>query len=156
MKNLFKKARILSMVILVLAFLGCEDDDEGTTLPAVTAGFTFDLIPNTGSVSFINVSENADTFEWDFGNGTTSTEIDPTVTFTSGTYTVALTANNVAGASNTFEDEITISIPEPPGPLALPIDFDGTNVGYDVIVGDNIVFSVVTNPETGNGNTTNV
>ncbi|MDT0608121.1 PKD domain-containing protein [Croceitalea rosinachiae] len=156
MKNLFKKARILSMVILVLAFLGCEDDDEGTTLPSVTAGFTFDLIPNTGSVSFINVSENADTFEWDFGNEATSTEIDPTVTFASGTYTVTLTANNVAGASDTFEDEITISIPEPPGPLALPIDFDGTNVDYDTIVGDNIGFSVATNPETGNGNTTNV
>ncbi|MEM1339932.1 MAG: PKD domain-containing protein [Bacteroidota bacterium] len=156
MKDLIRKAGLLFMVILVFTFLGCEDDDEGEALPAVTAGFTFDLIPNTGSVSFINISENADTFEWDFGNETTSTEINPTVTFVSGTYTVSLTANNVAGASATFEDEITISIPEPPGPVALPIDFDATNVAYDAIVGDNIGFSIVTNPETGNGNTTNV
>ncbi|MEO0571557.1 MAG: PKD domain-containing protein [Bacteroidota bacterium] len=156
MKNLFKKARILSMVILVLTFLGCEDDDDGTALPAVTAGFTFDLIQGSGTVSFINISENANTFEWDFGNGTTSTEINPTVTFVSGTYTVGLTANNVAGASDTFEDEITITIPEPPGPIVLPLDFDGANVAYDAIVGDNIGFSVVTNPETANGNTTNV
>ena len=156
MKNLFRKAKLLSMVILVLTFLGCEEDDEGSKLPAVTAGFTFDLIPNTGSVSFINISENANTFEWDFGNGTTSTEINPTVTFVSGTYTVSLTASNVAGASDAFEDTVTITIPEPPGPVALPIDFDGANVDYDAIVGDNIGFSVVTNPETANGNTTNV
>ncbi len=153
MKDLIRKAGLLFTVILVFTFLGCEDDDEGTALPAVTAGFTFDLIPNTGSVSFINISENANTFEWDFGNGTTSTEINPTVTFVSGTYTVSLTANNVAGASATFEDEITISIPES---VTLPIDFDGTNVAYDAIEGDNIGFSIVTNPETGNGNTTNV
>ena len=156
MKYLFKKTRILSLIILVLAFLGCEEDDEGSRLPAVTAGFTFDLIQNTGTVSFINISENAQEFAWDFGNGTTSTEINPTVTFPSGTYTVSLTASNVAGASDTVEDVITITIPEPPTPLALPIDFDGTNVDYGSIVGDNIGFSVVTNPETGNGNTTNV
>ena len=156
MKNLFRKAKILSMVILVLTFLGCEEDDEGSKLPAVTAGFTFDLVPNTGSVSFINISENANNFEWDFGNGTTSTEINPTVTFVTGTYTVSLTASNVAGASDAFEDTVTITIPEPPGPVAFPIDFDGTNVDYDAIVGDNIGFSVVTNPETGNDNTTNV
>ena len=38
----------------------------------------------------------------------------------------------------------------------LNIDFDGTNVAYGDIVGDNIGFSVVANPETGNGNDTNV
>ena len=103
-------------------------------MPAVTAGFTFDLVQGTGTVSFINISEDANTYEWDFGNGTTSTEINPTVTFPSGTYTIGLTASNVAGASDSFEDTITISIPEPPAPLALPIDFAGANVSYDGIV----------------------
>ncbi|MGD1947574.1 MAG: PKD domain-containing protein, partial [Croceivirga sp.] len=156
MKNLYNRTGILSAIILVLTFLGCEDDDNGTALPAVTAGFTFDLVQGTGTVSFINISEDANTYEWDFGNGTTSTEINPTVTFPSGTYTIGLTASNVAGASDSFEDTITISIPEPPAPLALPIDFDGANVSYDAIVGDNIGFSIVTNPEMDNGNTTNV
>ena len=66
MKDLIRKARILSMIVLVMTFLGCEDDDEGTALPAVTAGFTFDLIQGSGTVSFINISENAQKFEWDF------------------------------------------------------------------------------------------
>ena len=152
MKDLIRKAKVLSAAILVLTFLGCEDDEE-IKLPTVTAGFTFDLIESTGTVSFINISENAQKYEWDFGNGITSTEINPTVTFTSGEYAISLKASNVAGASDTFEDQLIISMPEPP---VLPIDFDGTNVDYDVIEGDNIGFSVTSNPETANNNSTNV
>ncbi len=156
MKLLLKNIKILSVLILAISFLGCEEDDEGNSLPEVVAGFTQTIIQDSGTVSFINISENAQNFEWDFGDGTSSTEIDPIKTYTSGTYTVTLTASNVAGASSTFEDELTITIPDPPTPLTLPIDFDGTNVDYDIIVGDNIGFTVETNPENGNGNDTNV
>ena len=151
MKNLLRKARILSMVILVMTFLGCEDDDEGTALPEVTAGFTFDLIQGSGTVSFINISENAQNFEWDFGNGTTSTEINPTVSFESGTYTVSLTASNVAGASDTFEDQLVVVIPEA---IMVPITFDDTNVNYEVGTFGGVSFEIVANPAPGGSNST--
>ena len=47
------------------------------------------------TVTFTNKSLNAIEYEWDFGDGTTSTEIHPTHTFlTPGTYVIQLTARN--------------------------------------------------------------
>jgi len=44
-------------------------------------------------VSFVNRSKKAETYSWDFGDGTTSEEITPTHKYTSsGNYTVELTA----------------------------------------------------------------
>nr|WP_298998134.1 immunoglobulin-like domain-containing protein [uncultured Allomuricauda sp.] len=117
MKQLLNKAGILSLIILAISFLGCEDDDDANGLPEVVAAFTQTQIENTGVVSFINISENADSFEWDFGDGTTSTEIDPTKTFAEGNFTVTLTASNSAGASSTFTDELTIDLPDAPPPF---------------------------------------
>ncbi|MAU15148.1 MAG: hypothetical protein CMH48_11310 [Muricauda sp.] len=148
MIRLLKKTKIFSILILAVTFLGCEDD-EGTPLPAVTAGFTYSTIQNTGTVSFINISENAESFKWDFGNGTTSTEIDPTVTFNSGTYTVSLTATNVAGASDTFEDQLVIEVPEA---IMVPITFDDVNVNYDVGTFGGATFEIVANPAPGGSN----
>ena len=117
MKQLLNKAGILSLIILAISFLGCEDDDDANGLPEVVAAFTQTQIENSGVVSFTNISENADSFMWDFGDGTTSTEIDPVKTFADGSFTVTLTASNTAGASNTFSDELTIDLPDPPPPF---------------------------------------
>ncbi len=150
MKLLLKNIKILSVLILAISFLGCEEDDEGTSLPEVVAGFTQTIIENSGTVSFINISENAQNFEWDFGDGTSSTEIDPIKTYTSGTYTVILTASNVAGASSTFEDELTITIPDP---IMLPITFDDANVDYSSIgTFTGAAFEIVANPAPGGSN----
>ncbi len=46
----------------------------------------------TLEVAFTNLSKKASRWFWDFGNGVTSTEKDPTVTFSSGTFSVSLTA----------------------------------------------------------------
>ena len=155
MKQLLTKTKLISVFFLAL-FLGCENDDN-EVLPQILSSFTFILDEDTGTVEFINLSEEASSYSWDFGDGTASVEINPVKIYgTSGTYNVVLTVTNSAGATSTFETEVTINIPEPPTPLALPIDFDGTGVDYDVVVGDNIGFSVVANPENGNGNDTNV
>ncbi|SHG21375.1 PKD domain-containing protein [Flagellimonas flava] len=154
MKLLLKRAKILSLLILAISFLGCEEDDEGNILPAVLAGFTFDLNENTGTVSFINISENADSFEWDFGDGTSSTEIDPIKTFANGTFTVQLTASNSAGASDSTEDEIIISVPEPLTLPVLPITFDGANVDYTAGTFTGAAFEVLENPDLSGTNDT--
>jgi len=142
MKNLFKKIKQVSILILAISFIGCEDDDA--VLPKLTAGFTHTIDADTGTVTFINTSVNASSYAWDFGDESTSTLINPVNVYTEGTYTIVLVASNVAGAIDTFTDEITISIPEI---ATLPITFDGENTTYDPTVFDGTSFEIVTNPD---------
>lgn len=47
------------------------------------------------SITINNLSNNATSYSWDFGNGQTSTSANPTVTYTTnGTFTITLTALN--------------------------------------------------------------
>jgi PKD repeat protein len=61
-----------------------------------TASFT--LAPQIGraplTVKFTDKSVNAASIKWDFGDGTTSTESNPSHTYTTGFYIVKLTATN--------------------------------------------------------------
>jgi hypothetical protein len=127
---------------LAISFIGCEDDDA--VLPKLTAGFTHTIDADTGTVTFINTSVNASSYAWDFGDESTSTLINPVNVYAEGTYTIVLVASNVAGAIDTFTDEITISIPEI---ATLPITFDGENTTYDPTVFDGTSFEIVTNPD---------
>jgi photosystem II stability/assembly factor-like uncharacterized protein len=55
----------------------------------------FDFWVNDSSAIFTNTSQDAITFAWDFGDGTTSTEAQPTHTYSApGCYRVTLTATN--------------------------------------------------------------
>ena len=70
----------------------------GATTSTLSAGFTFvvqDLTCTANcAVVFTNTSQNATSYEWDFGDGSSiSTEKDPQHTFiNTGTYSVTLTA----------------------------------------------------------------
>jgi PKD repeat protein len=65
-----------------------------------------------GSVaSFNNTSANAQSYAWNFGDGTSATEANPThIYLTDGTYTVELTATNSCGSS-TFTQIVTVVTP---------------------------------------------
>ena len=55
----------------------------------------YDPISQQASVSFINTSANYDSVLWDFGDGTTSTEINPAHTYTCpGIKQIVLTVTN--------------------------------------------------------------
>ena len=72
-----------------------------------TAGFTYTL--NGGQLTLTNTSQNANGFDWNFGDGTTSTQTQPTHVFTTpGTYTVTLIATNACGQSDTLIQELTV------------------------------------------------
>lgn len=99
----------LSLFSLVLATLlfGCKDDDP---LPAPIAGW--ETLPNANRleigkpIKFVNLSTNADSFLWDFGDGNTSTGIAPSHTYSeSGSYTVKLTATTV---DNQTSEEVKV------------------------------------------------
>ncbi|MCC6281307.1 MAG: PKD domain-containing protein [Saprospiraceae bacterium] len=67
--------------------------------PKPTANFTFEINGNT--LICTNTSTNANSYLWNFGNGFTSTDVNPQFTYpNSGTYTVTLTATNNCGTSS--------------------------------------------------------
>lgn len=70
---------------------------------------SFTYVSNELEVTFTNNSVGADSYEWNFGDGSTSTDENPVYTYsTTGTYTVALTAT--AGSNSTsYEEEIVIT-----------------------------------------------
>ncbi len=85
------------------------------TNAAVSANFS--ATPTTGcgplTVVFTNLSSNATSYLWEFPGGSpaTSTEANPTVTYSnSGTYTATLTATNNLGSA-AFSQTITVNAP---------------------------------------------
>jgi Zn-dependent metalloprotease len=73
----------------------------------------------SGSVSFTDLSINgATSWLWDFGDGNTSTDQNPTHVYASeGNYTVTLTATNNFG-SNVVSQNNYITVDRPDGPVA--------------------------------------
>lgn len=80
-----------------------------TLLPA--ADFSFQVSnENTLEVSFTSNSPNATGFEWDFGDGGTSTEANPTYVYLEGgTYTVKLIVTNQHGSSDISKNVTVVS-----------------------------------------------
>jgi hypothetical protein len=107
MKQLIKKVKQISMLLLVISFIGCENDD--VLLPEVISSFTYTINADTGTVTFINTSVNARNYFWEFGDGTSSTLKNPINNYATGEYTVTLKAINVAGAFDSSEATIVIS-----------------------------------------------
>jgi PKD repeat protein len=74
------------------------------------AGFT--NTENGTTVTFVNTSNNAVSYGWDFGDGSNSTEANPIHTYTSdGSYTVTLTASNDCGSVTTTTTVTITSAP---------------------------------------------
>ncbi|AXG81230.1 ThuA domain-containing protein [Streptomyces paludis] len=85
------------------------------------------------------------TYAWDFGDGGTSTEANPTYKYrTNGTYTARLTVTDPGGRTGTASARVVVGNTAPTVKLELPAD--GTLFNF----GDTIPFKVkVTDPEDG-------
>lgn len=81
------------------------------------ASFTFERdidseVDNT--YNFTNLSEDAISYEWNFGNGVKSSEFEPTISYASnGIFNVTLTVVNEAGTSNMTSQEIVVGAAKP-------------------------------------------
>ena len=79
--------------------------------PAPQAKFSYST--NGLEVTFKNQSTNAQSYSWNFGNGKTSTQKDPTITYTSaGTYSVSLVASN-GDKTDTYRQSVIVSEIQP-------------------------------------------
>ena len=85
--------------------------------PPVVTGMDVEFV---GSDSF-DPDGTVDTYAWTFGDGNTSTEANPTHTYTTGgTYTVELTVTDQDGlASATATTQVTIEEPANEAPVAV-------------------------------------
>lgn len=82
-------------------------------LPDVAFSFNTD----TSSVTFTNASQNADSYLWDFGDGSSSPDASPTHNYaSSGSFQVVLTATNACGESSVTQ---TVTITSGAGAPAL-------------------------------------
>jgi PKD repeat protein len=89
----------------------CKKEKSG---PAPTVDFSFSggsfAAPST--VQFTNLSTDATSYEWDFGDGTKSTETNPSHVFTTaGTYSVVLKGTNSSGTNQANKTIIIGSVP---------------------------------------------
>ncbi len=111
---------------------GCTDSltkvDLLEVLPAVIASFTVDKNPvslENGLVSFNNTSENADSFEWNFGDGVTDQSYSPSHRYTElGDYIAQLTASSLYGCSDSASTTIAVVFGEIYAPNAFRPDSD--------------------------------
>lgn len=84
-----------SLVFLSIMTVGCSSSDEDDAALPPVAGFEASAaeVYKNEDVVFTNTSTGADTYLWDFQDGTTSAEESPTHRFsTCGNYYVSLTA----------------------------------------------------------------
>lgn len=93
-----------------------EMSREITVFGIPMADFSFEADDDSSlTIHFENLSQNVNTFSWDFGDGSgTSTEQDPTYTYSeTGTYSVILTASGDGGsAETTIQVEVTDPMPD--------------------------------------------
>lgn len=122
-----KTLKFVGLLLVFVSIIACDDaNEEAFVNNQLSAKYTFvrESLP-PGTITFINTSSNANAFEWDFGDGTTSTIKNPVKTYTeTGEYVVTLTARNTkTGASASFSSTISIFIFQ--GGLILNGDFEG-------------------------------
>jgi len=134
----------------------------GTTIQNVvlkpivpTAAFTADVTTTCdGLVYFTNQSSlSADTYLWDFGDGTTSNLENPSHSYmTNGTFSVSLTITNCAGSDIAIQSNyIVVNAPNvptttsdascTPAILTLTANGTGTIQWFDAPVNGNLVFT---------------
>jgi PKD repeat protein len=136
--KLISNYRFLSLVmILLIGFTIASCDDERFVIPE--AGSVKDETPPEASFSFAprdtdykqidfsNTSISATDFEWTFGDGSSSTDKDPTHTYAAnGEYTVTLKAADLLGQSSTTSQTVTLVEP------IITFEPEILNPGFDV------------------------
>ena len=129
MKSEILKFTVVFILAALVTFPGCKKDEEEIPPASTVANFEFvsdnDFFAPT-TVTFTNKSIEAVSYAWDFGNGQTSTEKDPSVLYEEpGSYTVTLTATGNTVNSKTAD----ILIKDPNAGKTRTLYFSDRNTG---------------------------
>ncbi|MCG8308980.1 MAG: gliding motility-associated C-terminal domain-containing protein [Cytophagales bacterium] len=123
---------------------GCtgEDSLEIKVIPGITAGFKYEKTYDchgTPTLEFTNTSENASAFVWDFGDGNSSDELDPTHRFEDSdslkTYTITLKAGASFCTSSKSMEVTSVSTFVP---NFISPNGDGKNDAFEITADDEI------------------
>ena len=125
--------RILSVVAIVFALMlnGCSETSlpEAGSIPDLTppqAAFGAVTSPeNHLTINFANLSTSATDYEWDFGDGNTSTDKDASNTYPDvGEYTVTLVASDKLGVMSSSTQLVVVTEPEAITPIINEAGFE--------------------------------
>ena len=95
-KNLF--IYCLALFIPLIGLSSCKEET-----PAPTVSFTFEV--DGSDVTFTSVTTDTDSYLWEFGDNSTSTEANPVHSYAvSGTYAVTLTVTGGGGDASASDD----------------------------------------------------
>ncbi|NRD18859.1 PKD domain-containing protein [Winogradskyella eckloniae] len=153
MKNINKLERYVSRTLAIIFLLvtfcittACDPSIDALEFDLPDANSQEDLTPPEALFSategndyltytFSNQSISATMYEWNYGDGNSSTGVDGANIFPGeGTYTVSLTATDNLGVSSTYSEELVLIEPEEP-PTSIPVilepGFDNGNDSRD-------------------------
>lgn len=108
---------IYTVSMVVSTTFGCTDTAwvDITVTPEVVADFNHNAVAGCApvAVDFINTSSGATSYEWDFGDGNTSTDPNPSNVYVNNTgfietYDVTLVATSSLGCTDTMMQQITV------------------------------------------------
>lgn len=113
----FTNAITHTVTLIVIANTGCSDTvtQTITILPAPVAGYTVESTCVGETVSFTNTTtiqgSGTLTYDWDFGDTSTSILTDPTHSYapSTGSYLVTMIAMSANGCQDTITDSLRIS-----------------------------------------------
>jgi PKD repeat protein len=120
MLTTLKKLSSLMLVAALLIVVSCQEEGEPNTPVASTIDFSSTTAND--KVTFENLSTNAATYAWDFGDGGTSTAPSPEHVYeSSGTYDVTLTTLDFEKKTSTKTKGVTVMIAPTPN-FAVEVD----------------------------------
>lgn len=146
----YNNARTASIQAAIDLFGTCSSQEEEVTKAWYAVGigtnysggvFAAALFPSTvlcsnGSINPVNLSMNATSYEWDFGDGNVSTLANPSHTYsTTGNYTITLIANGNGVCSNTDTVVFNNLIDVNPQPNLVPASCQPGNLSTNSDIG---------------------
>lgn len=141
------KDYLIAIVFLLLTGLsGCKKDKDDndtptptptptdTTKPIAAFSFTCGACQAPCVVAFSNASQHATSYVWEFGNGQTSVDKNPSPTYNAGgVYVVKLTAINDNG-SDTATTSVTLAYDPAVGLTYLNEDFETQTNNFNITI----------------------
>jgi len=102
----------LSIFLFIMAFVSCEDEPDQND-PAACFTVPTEIIAGISADFNSSCSENAVSFAWDFGDGGTSTQANPSHIYSAaGNYTVTLIVTNSDSESDQDSKNISATAPQ--------------------------------------------